>query len=305
VGVGLLLLSTALAFVWTRSRLVLVVLGVATAATGLWRLELVRPLAETRPESRLVERIRTETADGSRYAWFGSDYLGALHPNQEALFGLRSVHSNNSLSSRGYQDWMERVWGVQSTTHGRLFARLPLQAQPDLAALSWAGVSLLLSVAPLPAWMANGAGRVEQLGLYRLKEPPRLQAQLQQFSREAPGQASFGGAMGSTPSLPVQRTLDAADALAFQTTPADFPTLLFVSQQHHPHWKATSGGARLETLAVNGFYQGVVVPPGTQRVELVFRPWVRWSWVPQAAFLAAALALVGRAALARARAGRP
>ena len=302
VAVGLLLLAGAVAFVWTRSRLVLVALGVATAATGLLRLELTRPLSETRPDSKLVGRIRTETDGGSRYAWFGEEYVGALHPNQEALFGLRSVHSNNSLSSQSYQRWMSRVWGVQSITHGRMFARLPHGAKPDLAALSWAGVSLLLSVPPLPAWMANGAGRVEELRLYRLKDPPRLEAQLAQFSREEPGRASVGGSLGSTQGLAVQRTLGADDALAFRTTPAPVPTLLFVSQQHHSQWQAASGAAPLETVVVDDFYQGVIVPPGTEHVELSFRPWVRWSWVPQAAFAAAALGLLARSAMTRVRA---
>jgi hypothetical protein len=294
VAVGLALFFGALAFVWTRSRLLLLALGAATVAAGLSRLELARPLAETRVGSGLVDRIRSETGDGSRYAWVGEEYVGALHPNQEALHDLRSVHSNNSLSSRAYHRWMRRTFGVRPVMYGRLFARLPHGAWLDPAALSWTGVSLVLSVGSLPAGIAREVGRVEALRLWRLEQPARLEAQLARFSRDEPGRASVSGPLGNAPALAVRRTLDLDDALAFQTTPADRPTLLFVSQQHHPQWRATSGGAPLETVVVNDFYQGVLLPPGTRRVELAFRPWVRWSWVPQAALAAAALALTVR-----------
>ena len=60
------------------------------------------------------------------------------------------------------------------------------------------------------------------------------------------------------------------------------------------------GICELETVQVNGFYQGVVVPPGTEEVELRFLPLVRWAWVSQVAFALAWLAAGGRA-LARKR----
>ena len=71
-------------------------------------------------------------------------------------------------------------------------------------------------------------------------------------------------------------------------------TVLFVSQQHHPLWSATSGGKQLRTVRVNQLYQGVLVPPGTTEVELRFLPNVRWMWVSQALIAGAAALLIVR-----------
>ena len=70
--------------------------------------------------------------------------------------------------------------------------------------------------------------------------------------------------------------------------------LLFLSQQYHPHGRARSTAGELETVTIDGFFQGVLVPVGTAEIELAFEPWVRWAWLPQACFtLAGALALLG------------
>src|SRR5207247_5721562 len=70
---------------------------------------------------------------------------------------------------------------------------------------------------------------------------------------------------------------------------ASAPTLLFLSQQYHPSWKARGPWGPLETVIVNDFFQGVIVPPGVSEVGLQFRPWVRWAWVPQLAYVISAL----------------
>ena len=95
---------------------------------------------------------------------------------------------------------------------------------------------------------------------------------------------------------PVERVRALDDALTFGLRPAQRETLLFVSQQHHPGWSASGGGRALETVLVNDFYQGVLVPAGVERVELTFRGWVHWSWVPQVLFavLAAGLGVSAR-----------
>jgi hypothetical protein len=50
-------------------------------------------------------------------------------------------------------------------------------------------------------------------------------------------------------------------------------------------------------VIVNGFYQGVVLPPNTSEVELFFRPFVLWSWLPQLLFAASGALLLLRSAL--------
>ncbi len=88
-------------------------------------------------------------------------------------------------------------------------------------------------------------------------------------------------------------------------TALEAPTLLFVSMQWHPHWRAritsAAGGVRGSgPLRVNDFYLGVALPPGSQRVELEFRPWSRWMWVTHVLFAAGAAVAAWRAWRARA-----
>ena len=98
------------------------------------------------------------------------------------------------------------------------------------------------------------------------------------------------------------------DFQKIQLTASPEETLLFVSQQYHPAWSATADQGPLRTVLVNGFYQGVIVPPMTPKVELSFRPFVLWSWLPQLFFAAGATLLLIRQLLssgARSGEGNP
>jgi hypothetical protein len=64
-----------------------------------------------------------------------------------------------------------------------------------------------------------------------------------------------------------------------------------------------SNGAALATVRINGFYQGVVLPPFTGTVELAFEPLARWSFVPQWLFVGGLLWCALRAVLAQRPAG--
>ena len=277
LSMGLALALGTLAFVGTGSRLLLVALGVGTVFGYGLRSCLSRPLADTRVESPLAEILGTATADGSRYVWVGMDHTGALHPNKETLYGLRSVHYNDSLSSRSYHEWMERVWTVRVVEFGRLFARLPEGTRPHPHELSFGGISTIVHRGNIEL-SGTAVDRVRDMRVTRLVTPPLLEAQFGHFGTTEPGHVELN--RGKVRGQPVRRIRDLDDALTFELDPARKQTLLFVSQQHHPQWVATADGRSLETPVVDGLYQGVLVPPGTERVQLRFRPWVRWSWIP-------------------------
>ena len=84
------------------------------------------------------------------------------------------------------------------------------------------------------------------------------------------------------------------DFQKIQVTASPEETLLFVSQQYHPAWRATAAQRLLRTVPVNQFYQGVIIPPMTSEVDLSFRPFVLWSWLPQLFFAAGAALLLIR-----------
>jgi len=323
VVLGLVATAGGLAFVATRRTWIWAVVVAASTLVYGWQLALVRPRDQVHDVSPVVEVLRELTQDGTRFAKVGAR-VRILPPNQEAWLGLRSVHTYNSLVSRDYREWVvgldpdgmelghEGDWAdyVEEGDYGRQFRRA--RQGPGLwgTALSWMGVSVLLSKGPLDPEGFEPIGG----DLYRPRTPVRLEAQLLEEPRvlmpddlgaearvepdvEAKERAWWPPLhrLHDTPQLTVERIGDRADKLRFRTSAADAETILFVSQQFHPSWVAfDASGAELETLQLLGFYQGVRVPPGTTEVELRFVPHVRYAWIPQLAFALAAAVLLFR-----------
>lgn len=309
VVIGLLFALGALAFLWTQKPLLVILLALASTFHHGFRTQVRRPRSAIFETSPLVEAIRQRTPDGRRFAWVrhrgGYDMdegrVRLIGPNTEALLGLRSIHTYDSLSSRAYQSWTLELNGQENDmSFGRRFSDVR-----DLEPLSderrrLTGVSVLLSPQVL---VVPGTTLDETVGfmhLFTLGEAPLLEARFPDFARDEEGGVTIEG-FTDADCEPAERTLDLDDALDFRIRPAPRETLLFVSQQFHPYWHATSDGAALETVRVNGLYQGVILPPDTAEVRLRFRPNVRWMWVPQFLFAALGALLLGAVALRRAR----
>jgi hypothetical protein len=277
--------TCALALARSRSAALLALLALASAAHYALPLRLLRPEAEIARDSELVQLLRRETRDGSRYALVGEP--GRLLPsNQEQLLGLRSIHTYDSLSPRAYQAWARRASQTGTQLYGRHFRSLA--APHDLAspALDAAGVAVWVAPQGLrPDKRGEQLAPLGRGGVYRAHERPILEAQLARFET-AGGEVRLGGLLRELPRLPVRRSLDQGDRLSFEVSPTPERTLLFVSQQHHPHWRAFADGVELASVPVDGLFLGVLLPPGTRSVELRFLPNARLAWLPQAAFAA-------------------
>ena len=284
------IVSSALALVlamllFARKPAWIVALALVAAFLDGRRMLLTRPESAIRRTSPLVERIREETRGGLRYAivGFGDEHL--LPPNQEVRLGLASVHSYDPLSARAYSAWVERISETGTRMYGRQFRRIASDALLGSDEVRRAGIALLVSRRELRATGFEDAGTVDGLRLYRAKERPALEEQEDGEGR-----------------LAVSRTRSADDRIEFTTTSSTSPTLLVVRQQYHPQWIARGAGdLPLETLPVDGFWQGVRLPPGTREVALEFRPWVRFAWIPQALFALAAAGLLAASLVPRQR----
>jgi hypothetical protein len=301
---GATALGTA-AFVATGSRWLLLALALASGLVYGRVLPVSRQRDELRLDSPLVELVRRETRGGElRFAWCGSNTGDTLGPNQEALYGLASVHSYNPLFSARYQRWAARYRKTQVRgTHDRRFLSV-IRLEEFLAeAAAPAGVGVMLSTAePVVRGLAEIA-RFGTIAVYRPRVAPVRELQLASFERDDVG--AHGILRANAPSaLDVRRVLDEDETKRFEVTPHPAETLLSVGQQYHPGWRARAGGRALETLAVDDVFQGVLVPPGTSEVELAFTCAARWSWVPQLAFALGGVALaIPRRSRARARRG--
>lgn len=291
VALGLGLFAAFAACAWSgRARWIPALVVAAAFVQGLGLL-LARPEARIQRSSPLVERIREETAGGWRYALVGFEHQQLLPPNQETWLGLRSVHTYDPLVPRDYGEWVLRISETGLRSPGRQFRRIASGSKLDGAELGRAGVSLFVSTLALSSPRLEALGDIGPVHLYRVRRRPALEAQLGAFEDEGSrGEAELRGPLEELAQLPVERLAGHADQLRWRVTPAGEPTLLFVSQQFHPQWRAYAAGAELETVRIDGFWQGVRLPPGTDSVELRFEPWARWSWIPQLLFACAGLA---------------
>lgn len=286
-----LLALAAMAFVVWRSAIV-VYLAAAVSVFAFTRPALLhRPLQDVVHTSGLVEEVRAATADGSRYAKFGR--VGVLPSNMEVLVGLRSIHSYDSISSRRYDALARELSEGGTRLLGRVFDTLDSEEKLRSSQLRLAGVGALLSARELelPGWSGRRIG--PRLWLYSADERPSLATRVVDYAvTPGAGVRLEGAPEPHTGGGRVEEIERRDDLRRIRVAAMGAETLVFLSMQYHVDWVARAAGERLRTVPVNGFYLGVVVPPGVRDVELRFEPMARWAWVPLAFF---ALCLVGLA----------
>ena len=283
-----------LGFIWFGQGPLLVALAMATVFVYSAPLSLARPPQGIRTTSPFVKVLKRNLPDRTRMAWVAKPPSSVLPPNQESLFGLRSIHTYNSLSSQKYQEWVLRLSEQGTLVLGRLFNTISSPSSlVKNSELEFAGIGLFVSMQPLNP--SVGSPIRPNSPFYRPPRVPSLEAQVSDFQLGSEGFVTIPAPLAKAGRLVTRRRENQDDRLLFETSPVPRETILFVSQEHHENWAATSGDEQLETVLVNGFYQGVVVPPGTRLVELRYLAAVRFSWIPQAGFaLAAGFTLVRR-----------
>ncbi len=258
--------------------------GVAAASTLLYGYPLIlsRPEAAIHQSSVLTVAVQRAT-DGGRYAIADTGMRSELPPNQEALLGLASINSYDSLSPQRYQDLVKKWSDRGAETYGRHFRFINANlALPD-PTFRFSNVNLILSRRPLTSPEATPLAVVGGIRFYRPVNPAI------DLGRSAHWRFTHNGAIdvgesGEEPELTAHRVEALNDFQRIELSVVPEETLLFISQQYHRAWRATAAGRSLRSVPVNGFYQGVIVPPNTAMVELSFRPFVWWSWVPQVIF---------------------
>lgn len=294
VGVTFLLIIALLAAIYYRSSLVFVAIALLSVCLYGRPLILSRPLQTIHTSSKLIDAIKTHTPDGSRFAIADGAIKFELPPNEEALLGLNSVNSYDSLSSRQYQELVSQ-WSVRGTrTYGRIFKFLDVTSALGDQAFPFSNVGVILSRRPLPMDGLVLIDNVAGVNLYRPTTAPINLRQTSRF-RLSDSNHSVTSASSEFAELKARPVETLNDFYRIKVTPTAQETLLFLSQQYHRAWQATAHRRLLRTVSVNGFYEGIILPPFTKEVELSFRPFVLWSWLPQLLFAGAGVALLLRA----------
>jgi hypothetical protein len=282
VGATLLLVGGLLASIYWRSITTLVGIAILSVLFYGRPLILSRPLGTIHTSSELINAIKSHTPGGSRFA-IGDRAIESLPPNQEVLFGLQSVNSYDSLSSRRYQELVRRWSTVGTRTYGRNFKFLEIESALGDQTFPFSNVDIILSSRLLKTGQLALAAEVDGIKLYQPVAAPigLLQTPLVRFSNAK--EVMIDPALDQE-NLPSRQVEVLNDFQKIRVTASPRATLLFLSQQYHRAWRAESRHQPLRAVMVNRFYQGVIVPPNTSEIELSFRPFVLWSWLPQIFF---------------------
>lgn len=292
VGITFLLVIALLGAIYYRSKAAFTAIAVISVLLYGRTLILSQSPQAIHRSSKLVDAIKAATSGSSRFA-IADNAITALPPNQEALFGLNSVNSYDSLSSRRYQE-LVRHWSAAGIgTYGRHFRFLDIRRALADQGFPFSSVHMILSARPLATDQLTLAAEANGIKLYETITRPIELLQTQRFQFSNRGEATIDPLAGPA-NLQSHRVEVLSDFQKVEVTASLQETLLFVSQQYHRAWRATSHQRLLRTVTVNGFYQGIILPPFTDEVELSFRPFVLWSWVPQLLFVAAGVSLLLR-----------
>jgi len=274
--------------------MVAIVLTVVSAIGYGYSTMLARPLDSIRVSSPLVEAIRRETADGSRYAKVGPNFDRLLPSNQEVLLQIKGIGSYDSLASIDYQR-LVLPFSDNPAAFGRFFNSIALPIDPQQKSFGDAGIGVFVSRDELDERVFARKEQVAGVTVYRARVAPVLRAQLTGFRRSSSGDTvSLDQPLSELASLDIEEIEAKDDIRRFRLTASTKETVLFISEQFHPRWKAQSGGRPIQTTRINDFYLGAIVPPGVTDVELSFRPFVLWSWIGQVFFVGVGAGLLVR-----------
>ncbi|RLB95082.1 MAG: hypothetical protein DRH50_05175 [Deltaproteobacteria bacterium] len=294
VAASFLLMIGSVLFCLVPRPILLQCLIVVTVFVYGHKMVLARPLYSIEVSSRIVKEIKAVLGDrGARFAKVGN-ISGILPPNQEALLKIRSIHSYDGLSPVNYQRSVLAFSDVGSVGLGKYFCSIDTDSKLGQEAFSYAGVGALLSPRKLDARLFKKTGETNGIGLYEPLHPVILRAQITGFERPQAGKDVVVRGFLHENRGPgrIETTVLYDDYQEIKVASCSQETLLFLSRQYHPKWRAFSRGAPLETVIINDFYQGVIIPPDTNEVSLEFRPFVLWSWIPQVMYLGIGLLLL-------------
>lgn len=257
---------------------------VAVIGSGLWARGLdqgtVAPEVHDPAPAPWTQALVALTGEG-RVAGLG----WALQPNTGALVGLKDL--------RGYDLPVPASWERLARRLDPRLARpwypIDQATESTLNQLRFAGVRYLLSEQPVGRLKAVDVGTAP-VGVYALapdatrawlttvtSEAPSADAALDMVSRDrlARQRPPVEGltAMRGTPGItPLVLTHDQPWLVGMKVDVQE-PTLLVLADTWDPHWAALVDGEWHDVLRVGGYYRGVVVPAGTQRVEFQYRCW--------------------------------
>lgn len=242
---------------------------------------LSQPTSAIRTSSPLTQAVSESLSGEQRFA-LADNVRGTLRANEEALLRLNSINCYDPLASSRYRKLTDPWSQTGASDYTRYFRLLNVSKALADPLFPLANVKVVLSARPLPMEHLTLKRELRGIKFYEPKFPPVASEQVTDFRIAGRGNIEI-----SSTGVPLMaRTVQSMnDFRRIELTRSPRATILFLSQQYHSGWKAKMAGDKmLQTVVVNSFYQGVLIPPNTEIVELNFRPRIMWSWVPQVIF---------------------
>jgi len=234
-------------------------------------------------EIPIAQRIAQYTKNDERFAFVGIVPEGFI-PNKEMLFDLQSIHTYNSFASEEYNEMLLDISGLKMDEAGKLFRKFRRANKLRSPDFRLTNIGLLVGDTPPPKGFKL-IDTYHELYLYHPPHKPIPYLQLNKFQL-VDSEATITVPTKETLSQPVVVIEKKDDFLRLKLKERQTQSLLFISQQYHSKWFAKNGaGEELPTVRVNGFYQGVLIPPSTGHVVLQFRPWAYYSFIPQTIYI--------------------
>jgi len=231
--------------------------------------------------SPIAQQIKLHTNNDERFAWVGK---APIRANQEILYGLKSIHTFNSISSRAYNEMVYDISGLQLDSLGRRFLKFKNANKFRTPVFRLTNIGLIVS-SKLPPKVYKVIDRFQGFYFFRPQYEPIPYLQLNNF-QIVDSEATITVPSKEILPQPVVVLEKKDDYLRLKLNKRKVDSLLFISQQYHSKWFAKNGtGEKLPTVRVNGLYQGVLIPPSTGQVVLQYRSWAYYSFIPQTIYL--------------------
>jgi hypothetical protein len=232
-------------------------------------------------KSALIELVKNNLDQESKLAIVSSD-IKVLPANLNATLGINTIHSYNSLSSRSYHHFIENLGGEMIT-----YGRVNNYVLPDYDSNQFwmSNVGLVLSKSKISDINLDYVGLSEDYFLYKVKSKMGNVIRLAlndeiEFLDESININDIRYV--SEKSIP-KVIKDFDDLKEYQLNKTQSSSLLIVSQKYHKGWvgRAFISGEwqKVSSVLVNQVYQGFFVPKDTTKIEIKFKPYVRYSWI--------------------------
>jgi len=234
-------------------------------------------------ETPIAGRIEQYTNNETRFAWV-HQVSERIIANKEMLFDLQSIHTYDSFASEGYNELLIDISGFGMNETGRAFLYFKNANNLQFPAFRLTNIGLLVGNKNPPKGF-KVVDKYHKLYFYRPIYEPIPYLQLNKFQLDD-SEAIITVPSKKMVSQPVIVLEKKDDFLRLKLNKRKGQSLLFISQQYHSRWFAKNGtGEKLPTVRVNGFYQGVLIPPSTTKVILQYRPWAYYSFIPQTIYV--------------------